>query len=70
MVAAHCAGSLRSLTVINGGVSRWETEENANKNVCSKESFTLAPVSPAEVARAFHAMMDLFSDPGFWIQRW
>ncbi len=39
MVVAHCTGSLRSPTVINSNVSRWDTGENANKNVsvCEKE---------------------------------
>lgn len=63
MVAAHCA---ESPTVINSSVSRWDTEENANKNVCLCETVILAGISISSRGRtAFHAMMDLFSDLGF-----
>lgn len=66
MLAAHCAGSLRSLTVINSSASRWDTEENANKTVCVKERELPAGVGISSRGRAaFHAMMDLFSDLGF-----
>lgn len=51
MVVAHCAGSLRSPTVINSDVSRWDTVENANKNVCVSESCLVG--SAAEVEQPF-----------------